>query len=940
MKTVLTLVVCFILITTNQLFAQEALTQKEVSSKIPVAPNVKIGKLSNGLTYYIRHNEKPKDKVELRLVVNAGSILEDEDQLGLAHFMEHMNFNGTKHFKKNDLIDYLQSIGVKFGADLNAYTSFDETVYILPIPSDDIEKLDKGFQIIEDWAHNALLEPEEIDKERGVVLEEYRLGKGADERMLQNYLPKVLYGSKYASRLPIGTKEVLENFDYDVLKRFYKDWYRPDLMAVIAVGDIDVNILEEKIKSHFNNIPAPKNPRARANFFVPNHKDTFIAIESDKEAAFSRVQVLFKDENNIQKKESLSDYKDMMTKSLFTQMINNRLDELRNSENPPFVYGASYHGSTWAKTKAAYQSFALTSETGQLKGLKTLLEENERVRKYGFYEGEFNRAKANILARLEKEEKDKDKTPSNRIVGEYIRHFLNNEPIPGIEWEYQFQKQYLPSISLEEVNSLIKNYLRDENRVIVITGPKKEGITQVTEAEVRNLLKTIEELDLTPYNDKEVPTSLITELAQKGHVLNKTTNKTLETTHLTLSNGAKVTYKKTDFKNDEILFKAFSYGGTSLYSTEDYLETALANRGLTEAGINNFNKVALGKMLSGKIVSVTPSIDTYSENFSGSASPKNLEELFQLTYLYFTALNKNEKAFNSFINKQKAIYANVLANPQYFFQNEMSKFLNTGNPRHIGFPTPEDFDKANYNLAYQKYKERFADASDFHFYFVGNINDKLLIEYCEKYLASLPAQNKKESYKTPDYRPISGTHTKIVEKGKDPKSSVRIVYQGETVYNQDEARAFKSLGEILSIKLVEKLREEESGVYGVGAQGSIQKIPYGWFNFSIGFPCGPENVDKLKASALSEVESIIKNGPTDKDLTKVKEAQILKRKQQLKENKFWLNLLRNADYNNKDLSRVFDYEQDINALTKENIKNVAKKYLTQGYILCIHNPEQ
>ncbi|WP_136480086.1 M16 family metallopeptidase [Cognatitamlana onchidii] len=922
------------------LFAQKSSNNISWNDKIPTDENVKIGTLSNGLTYYIKNNEKPKDKVELRLVVNVGSILEDEDQLGLAHFMEHMNFNGTKHFKKNDLVDYLQSIGVKFGADLNAYTGFDQTVYILPIPSDDPEKLDKGFQIIEDWAHNALLEEEEIDKERGVVLEEYRLGKGADERMLHKYLPKVLYNSKYASRLPIGTKENLENFDYSSLKRFYKDWYRPDLMAVIAVGDLDVNTLEEKIKSHFEGIPTTPNPRPRELFYLPNHKETFIAIESDKEAAFSRVQILFKDDNNVEKKESLSDYKHMMIQSLFTQMINNRLDELRNSENPPFVYGVSYHGNTWAKTKAAYQSFAVTSETGQLDGLKALLKENERVRKYGFYEGELNRAKADILARLEKAEKDKDKTKSGKIVGEYIRHFLNDEPIPGITWEYNFHKTNLPSITLDDVNNLIKSYLKEENRVIVLTGPDKEDIPKVSENEINNLLDTIKTLNIEPYEDKDIPTSLISKTPTKGTIIKTTINETLKTTKLTLSNGAKVTFKKTDFKNDEILFRAFSFGGTSLYDNDTFLSTTLANRGLTEAGVNGFDKITLGKMLSGKIVKVSPSINTYSEGFSGSASPKNLEELFQLTHLYFTALNKDEKAYNSFINKQKSIYANVLSNPQYYFQNEMGKFLNTGNPRYVGFPSPEDFDHANYDLAFEKYQERFADAGNFNFYFVGNIDEEKFINYCETYLASLPSKNNKETYKVPPYRPLTGNHTKIVKKGKDPKSSVRIIYQGETAYNKDEAHAFMSLGEILTIKLIEKLREEESGVYGVGAKGRIQKIPYGWYNFSIGFPCGPENVDKLKALAIKEIETIIKNGPTDKDLVKVKEGQILKKKQQLKENKFWINLLKNADYNDKDISDIFNYEKNINALTKENIQEVAKKYLTGGYISCIHNPEE
>ncbi|MBC3757584.1 insulinase family protein [Hyunsoonleella sp. SJ7] len=934
-KTVLFAISLFLFVS-NYILAQNA----SLAQKIPISNDVKIGKLSNGLTYYIRNNKKPEDKLELRLVVNAGSILEDNDQQGLAHFMEHMNFNGTKNFERNDLVDYLQSIGVTFGADLNAYTSFDETVYILPIPSDDPEKLDKGFQILEDWAHNATLDHEEIDKERGVVLEEYRLGQGADKRMLQNYLPKVLYGSKYASRLPIGKKDVLENFDYDVLKRFYKDWYRPDLMAVIAVGDIDVATLEEKIKQHFNTIPKAENPREREVFYLPNHKETFIAIESDNEAPISRVQVLFKDSTNVKQMKTLEDYKKGIIKSLFTRMINNRLDELRNGENPPFVYGASYHGRTWAKTKAAYQSFAVTSETGQLDALKTLLIENERVRQHGFFKGEFNRAKQNILARLEKAFKDKDKNMSRNIVGEYVRHFLNGEPIPGIAWEHEFHKTHLPDIKLEDVNNIINDFVKDENRVIVITGPEKEGIAKVTDTQVLDLLKHIKTIEIEPYNDKEVAQSLMSKIPEEGSILDEVHNDILGTTTLTLSNGMTVTYKNTDFKNDEILFSSFSYGGTSLYSLEDYKATSYANGALSEAGVNGFDKIELGKMLSGKIVSVRPSIGNYSEAISGSASPKYLEDMFQLIHLYFTALNKDDKAFASFINKQKAIIKNLLSNPQYYFRIEFSKFLNQDNPRYVGFPSEEDLDNADYDLAHKLYNQRFKNAGDFNFYFVGNIDEEIFKAYCKTYLASLPSETEKENYKLPEHRPLTGSHTKIIEKGTDPKSSVRIVYQGETEYNPEETRALRSLGEILTIKLVEKLREEESDVYGVGARGNISKVPYGRYNFSISFPCGPENVDKLIKVANNELKKIIENGPTEKDLAKVKESQILKTKQNLKKNKYWLNRLKNSDYNKQDLSKIFEYEERINALTAEQVQAVGKKYLSKGYILGIHNPEK
>lgn len=916
-------------------------SSKDITRDIPTDPNVKIGKLSNGLTYYIRNNGKPENKVELRLVVKAGSILEDEDQLGLAHFMEHMNFNGTKNFKKNELVDYLQSIGVKFGAHLNAYTSFDETVYILPIPSEDPEKLEKGFQILEDWAHNTLLTGEEIDKERGVVLEEYRLGKGANERMLQKYLPKVLYGSKYAKRLPIGTKENLENFNHESLKRFYKDWYRPDLMAVMAVGDVDVATLEEKIKTHFEKIPTAENPRPREIYNLPNHEETFIAIETDKEATFSQVQIMFKDKDDSKSDKTIDDYRHSIVQSLFSQMINTRLDDLRNGENPPFVYGYSYYGSTWAKTKDAYQSFAMTSETGQLEALKTLLEENEKVRRFGFNSGEFERAKKKILSRLEKANKDRDKTESRRIIGEYIRHFLTEEPIPGIVWEHNFHKDQLATITLEEVNSLIKDYIRDDNRVIVITGPEKEGLAKVTDSEVKELLNAVKTTELTPYEDKKIANTLIkdNQLPKKGSIVNTVYDEQLNTTTLTLSNGATVTYKITDFKNDEILFDAFSYGGTSLYSDKEYKATTFANRGLTEAGVNGFSKIDLGKILSGKIVNVKPSIGSISERISGSSTPKDLETLFQLTHLYFTSLNKDEKAFASFIDKQKAYLGNLLANPQVYYQIEMDKFINGNNPRYTGFPDTEKLDQADYDLAYAKYKERFSNAGEFKFYFVGNIDEQRLKDFCTTYLASLPSKSSKETYKVHDFRPLSGSHKKVVEKGKDPKSSVQIKYQGETTYNSKEAHALKSLAEVLTIKLIEKLREEEGGVYGAGARGSIRKIPYGWFNFNISFPCGPENLDKLMNAALSEVEKLITEGPTDEDLAKIKETQILEYKENIKKNKFWLSLLKNSDYQSKNPNEVFKFEEKVNALTKTDLQNVAKKYLTKGAIIGIHNPE-
>ncbi len=920
----------------QELKSKASVNNKLASLKIPTDPNVKIGKLSNGLTYYIKQNSKPENKVELRLVVNAGSILEDEDQLGLAHFMEHMAFNGTKNFKKNDLIDYLQSIGVKFGAHLNAYTGFDETVYILPIPSDDEAKLEKGFQIIEDWAHGALLTEKDIDEERGVILEEYRSRRGADSRMLEKYLPIVMHGSKYADRLPIGTEENIKNFKHESLRRFYKDWYRPDLMAVVAVGDADVATLEQKIKDHFGKIPTPANPKKRMVSPLKNHKETFIGIEADKEAPFSRVQLMYKDYDEAAPMVTLGDYRNSLIKSLFSQMINNRLDELRNSENPPFVYGFSFHGGTWARGKNAYQSMAGTSAHGQLKGLVALLDESERVKRYGFQPGELQRAKNNIMARMEKSFKDKDKRESKRIVGEYVNNFLEQEPIPGIDWEYKIHMGLLPTIKIDEVNKLINNYLHDDNRVVVITGPEKV----VTKDQVTKALNDVKTKDLKPYEDKVVASNLITKPIAPGSVVYTEKNDKLGTTTLTLNNGAKVIYKKTDFKNDEILFEAFSFGGSSLYSNEDLKATTFANGGLFEAGINGYSKNDLSKMMSGKIVNVRPYISGLSEGFRGMVAPKYTEELFQMVHLYFTALNKDEKAFKSYVNKQKSFLGNLLASPNFYFQKEMGEFMNAGNPRYSGFPSPEAYEKADYNLAYKKYHERFADAGDFNFYFVGNVDEKQIKEFSEKYLASLPGKNSNEKYKVHDFRPISGSHSKTFVKGKDPKSSVRITYQGETDYNEKEALAFTLLGDVIGIKLTEKLREKEGGVYSSRTRGRISKLPYGKYNMTISFPCAPENVEKLKTISVDQVADVVKNGPTAEDLMKAQKGMINDHKEDLKKNRFWLSTLKNIDYMNNDKSDPFTFEDRVNSLTVKDLQKVAKKYLANGYILGVLNPEK
>lgn len=912
----------------------------DYSAAIPFDATVKTGKLENGLTYYIKKNAKPENKVDLRLVVNAGSILENDDQQGLAHFMEHMNFNGTKRFPKNKLVDYLQSIGVKFGQHLNAYTSFDETVYFLPIPSDSPEKLENGFNIIEDWAFNANLTPEEIDKERGVVLEEYRLGLGAQKRMMGRYLSKMMYNSHYADRLPIGKKEILEKFKYDKIVSFYKDWYRPDLMSVIVVGDIDVAEMEKKVIAHFSNYQNPKNERVRKVFEVPNHKETFVAVESDKEATSAQVQLVYKDHDTPKTIVTVKDFKDYLIEGLFTMMLNNRLDELKNSATPPFTYGYSYHGKTWARNKEAFQSVAMSQEDKQLAALKVLVTENERARKFGFTQGELDRSKAEFLASIEKSYNDRNKTNSDRFVSEYQSHFLHKEPAPGIEWTFNTMKQILPLIDLKDVNGLIKDFIKEDNRVIILTGPEKENLKKPSEQEVLNALKVNSD-EIKPYVDEVVATSLLKNDLKPGSIVKRESDDKIGTKTLFLSNGAKVTYKNTDFKNDEVLFEAVSFGGSNLYSNEEMKKVQFANGALTEAGFSGLKLNDINKFMTGKIARVNPYISGATEGLRGNATPKDLEYLFQMTHAYFTDLNLDPKAFEGYKQKQSAFFKNLTSQPNFYFQQEFQSYLNKENPRFNGLiPDEKTWRETDYTLAYNKYKERFANAGDFEFYFVGNVDDKTMEAYATKYLASLPSSDKKEKAVDLGYRLIKGDLKKVVNKGKDPKSTVTILYYGDAVYSPKEAFAMEALGEVLTIKLIEQLRENESGVYGISARGSMNKVPNGAYNFTIGFPCGPENADKLVVSALKELQKIIDNGPEAKDLVKFKEAELLDNKKNMKENNYWLSNFTKSYVNGISPEEILQNEEKINAITAKDIQEVAKKYLTKDKVIGMLMPEK
>lgn len=890
---------------------------------VPFDPNTKRGKLSNGLTYFIRQNAQPENYAELRLVLNAGSIQESDEQRGLAHFVEHMCFNGTKNFPKSELVDYLESIGTKFGAHLNAYTSFDETVYELRVPTDNQEQFETGFQILEDWAHNVSFDGEEIEKERGVVIEEWRTRLGAGWRMMKETYPKTYYNSRYVDRLPIGTTDVLKNFEHETLRQFYRDWYRPDLMAVVAVGDFDVEEVEKLIQEKFGRIPAVKNPRERENYPVPDHKETLISIAADEEASYNRVDIMYK--HDVKYTKTLGEYRQSIVRDLASALLDARLDELIQSENPPFTYAFSGYGSL-AKTKDSYSATAIVSETQFLSGLRTILLESERVQRFGYTQSELDRAKSSILAGLEKSLKEKDKTATRRIVGRYVYHFLEGDPVPGIEKTVELYHEYLPSITLEEVNAAFKEFIREDNRVITIAGAKKEGVSLPTDADVRQLLEEVKHAELQPYEDNVSDAPLMAELPAPGSIVDEQTIEEIDVTELTLSNGVRVILKPTTFKNDEIRLTAYSPGGTSVYSNDKYISAKYATSIIAASGLGEFDNIQLDKYLSNKVAQAFPYIGELEEGIGGACTPKDLETCLQLVHLYFTSPRKDEKAYTSFMARIRAMYENQLSSPERWFRNEVQDAMYLKEFRRRYVDPPEVLEQIDLNTAYEVFRDRFADASDFTFIMIGNFEVEAIKPLLNQYLGSLPSTNRGESWKELNLYPVDGPISKTFNRGKEPKSQVQLKIYGDFDWNAKNRYHLNSAMQVLSIMMRESMREDRGGVYGVGAFARTKKEPKGRYSINISFTCAPENVDDLIDAALNDMKTLQEEGASEKNLEKIKETQRKDIQVGQKQNGYWLNNLEYFYQNDLDPTKILQAGDKIDKLTVEDIQKAAKQY--------------
>ncbi|KXT48859.1 M16 family metallopeptidase [Bacteroides intestinalis] len=914
---------------------QQAVAQQIQFPPLPVDKNVRIGQLDNGLTYYIRHNKLPENRAEFYIAQKVGSILEEPQQRGLAHFLEHMAFNGTKNFPGDDkglgVIPWCETVGIKFGTNLNAYTSIDETVYnISNAPIDRTGVLDSCLLILHDWSNYILLKDDEIDKERGVIREEWRSRNSGMLRVYTDLLPTIYQGDKYADCMPIGSIDVINNFPYKDIRDYYHKWYRPDLQGIVIVGDIDVDTVEAKLKAVFADVQKPVNPAERTYYPVTDNKEPIVAIGTDKEVDDPSIEIYFKqDATPDSEKNNVGYLASQYMTSMISSMLNARLSELVQSANPPFTRASSYYSDFFvAKTKEAFALSASSKADGIETALKTLLQETERARRFGFTESEYARARANYLQSLESAYNEREKTKHGSYVREYVQNFLNGEPIPGIEAEYAMMNQLAPNIPLQAMNMVMQQLVPDSNQVVIIAGPAKEGLKYPTKEEVINLLKGMKDLDLQTYVDKVSDEPLMKEAPKGGKIISEKEGDIYGSTKLVLSNGVTVYVKKTDFKADEIRMKGTSLGGKSIFPDKDALNFAVMDNVIAVGGLGNFSQVDLTKVLAGKKVSVNAGLGATTENVFGTCSPKDFETMMQLTYLTFTAPRKDAEAFESFKNRMKAQLESAQANPLSSINDSLQKAMYNNHPRVV-MMKPEMVDQIDYDRILEMYNDRFKDASDFTFYFVGNIDLETAKPLIAEYLGALPAINRKETFKDTKMSIRKGVYkNEYAKEQQTPTATIVFLYSGKAPYTLKNDILLSFATQVLDMVYTEEVREKEGGTYGVNCFGDLQKYPREQLLLQIVFQTDPAKKDKLAGIVVDELKKLAAEGPSDVHLQKVKEYMLKKYADNQKENGYWMNNLNDYFYYGMDMTE--GYTDIVNSITAKDIQKFVSDLLKQG----------
>lgn len=900
-------------------FVMPAVAQENpMAQPLPIDAEVRYGVLDNGLTYYIRHNETPKNRAEFHIAQRVGSVLEEENQRGLAHFLEHMAFNGTGNFPGKNMLNYLEQNGIKFGVDINAYTGLDETVYrVSNVPTTNPGLVDSCLLVLHDWACDILLQEAEIDNERGVIHEEWRTRNDANWRIMEKVIPVMFEGSQYANRLPIGTMEVVMNFPYQDLRDYYHKWYRPDNQAIIVIGDFDVNQMEARVKELFGSIKMPENAAERIYHEVPNNEEPIYVVGSDVEATSTGVDIYFKHDPLPREYRGtmigvVQDY----IENIAGIMLRNRFSEITNKPNAPFLYASGYDSKFFglASTKDAFTLTAGVEEGKVIEGIQGLIREAERAGRYGFTATEYDRAKADLISNYENQYNERNTRRNIQYANEYIRHYIDGGYIPGIELEYQLLQGLAPQIPVEAVNQYIAEAITDNNIVICVIGPDKEGVTYPTADEAIAAIKAVQAEEIAAYVDEVSNEPLISKELTPGRVVAELNGIIPGTTEWILSNGARVILKQTNFKDDEITMTAVSRGGKMMYGAEDAATLKVFPYLYEAGGLGNFSSTNLRKALAGKNAGAGLNLGNYSETVEGFSSVKDVETMLQLVHLMFTDIRKDQETYDVIKNQYISMYANYASNPKFICSDSLYNTMYNHNPM-LSMMDAEDFVNADYDRMLEIAKERTANAADFTFNFVGSFDPEVLRPLVEKYIATLPANTTREKV---DAKPFVAKGQNINHFSlpmENPAASVYVIYSGIYDYNMRRDILMDMFSQIMDIVYTETIREQEGGTYGVGTQGTINDLNNEWM-FLFAFDTNIEQQEYLKNRAKEELMKVVTNGVREADFNKVKEYMLKQYDNNQRENNYWKQVLVQHVFDNNIIT---GYKQALETITADEL---------------------
>jgi zinc protease len=891
---------------------------------IPLDPAVVTGTLPNGLTYYIRQNGRPIQRAELRLVIRAGSVLESDTQPGYAHYVEHMAFNGTRHFEKQALVRYLESIGMRFGADLNAYTGFDETVYLLQVPTDSAAMVRTAFQILEDWAHGIRFEEEEVARERGVVIEEWRSRRGADARIQDAQWPAIFGDSRYATRLPIGTLESLERADSSALVRFYREWYRPDLMAVVAVGDFDLAVIEGLIREHFGRLVAPPSPTVRPAYPVPPADAPRTAIATDPEAQTTSVGILTL--LPVQRLATRADWRQSLVDQVVTRALNSRYAELAQEADPPFL-GAGGGRTSLVATADAWTLSAVVSEGGTTRGMAALLREAERLRRHGLTPGELERARADMLRSVERTYTERAQRQHAEFAGAYVSHFLSGQPAPAIEWRYTTSQALLPSITLDDVNAAAHARVLPGTPVVLVGAPEKPGLPTPGDAELLALFEAVRAEEIAAYSEAVDAGPLVPTPPAGSRIVREVVDTALGIHDWTLSNGARVLVKPTDFRDDQILMTAFSLGGLSRSETPARLSHQFAAVVPMQGGVGRFSATDLQKALAGSTAELSPTIGMIDQGLSGSVAPDDLEEFFQLLWLYVTEPRADTAAFQAFAAQVRAFVENRGTSPEAAFQDTLQVVLGQHHPLSLPI-TVERLPELDLGEALAFYRDRFANAAGMTFLFVGRVDPDSLRPLVARWVGGLPAREGGDGWRDLGLHRPDGVVERRVYRGLEPRSQTRLILHGPIEYTRPERFALDAVREVLNVRLRDALREALGGTYGVSVGAGTSRYPREEYTFTIQFGADPARVDSLTGVVIEEIERLRADGVTPAEVARITETRLREREVAMRENRFWLTLLEATVREGESVAEALaQQERLIRQLTPAQVHDAARRYL-------------